>query len=1441
MFKAIVRFSVRKKLFVGLTALFLLIGGIYAMMTLPIDAVPDITNNQVQIVTVSPTLAPQEVEQLITFPIEIAMSNIMNVEEIRSVSRFGLSLVTVVFKESVPTLDARQLINEQIQAVSGEIPSELGMPELMPITTGLGEIYQYILKVAPGYEKKYDAMELRTIQDWIVKRQLSGIPGIVEINSFGGYLKQYEVAVDPDALYSLNITIGEVFEALNRNNQNTGGSYIEKVNRAYYIRSEGMISRTKDIERIVITNRGGIPIHISDVGAVRFGAPKRFGAMTMDGTGECVGGIAMMLKGANANVVTKELEARVEKVQKMLPEGISVEPYLNRSELVNRNISTVVRNLIEGALIVFIVLMLFLGNARAGLIVASVIPLAMLFAFIMMRLFGVSANLMSLGAIDFGIVVDGSIVIVEGVLAHLYTRRLAGRTLSRAEMDAEVEAGAGGVVRSATFAVFIILIVFFPILTLSGIEGKYFTPMAKTLVFCIIGALILSLTYVPMMASLFLKRTISVKPTFADRFFAGLNKIYKHGLDFCLHHIGVTVVSAFALLAVSLLLFTRLGAEFIPTLDEGDFAMQMTLPAGSSLTQSIELSRQAQKVLKDKFPEIKHVVAKIGTAEVPTDPMAVEDADVMIIMKPFKEWTSASSRAEMVEKMKAALEPITGAEFNFSQPIQLRFNELMTGAKADIAIKLYGEDMEELYAKAKEASKFVEKVPGASDVIVEQAMGLPQLVVKYDRARIARYGMNIEELNTIIRTAYAGEAAGVVFENERRFDLVVRLDKEKVADLNLDKLFVRTAEGVQIPVGEVANIELVNGPLQINRDATKRRVVIGVNVRDADIQQVVADIQSTLEKNIKLNPGYYFEYGGQFENLQNAIDTLLIVIPVALSLILLLLFFAFKSVTYTLVVFSTVPLSLIGGIVALWLRGLPFSISAGVGFIALFGVAVLNGILMINHFNDLRKQTNYQMTTNKIITKGCPHLLRPVFLTGLVASLGFVPMAIAKSAGAEVQRPLATVVIGGLIVSTVLTLLVIPVFYRLVNAAPVWWKRMRKPGGKALMLLAVVLLLTPATLQAQEGKVTLDEAIGIALQNHPRLKTASAAVDRLHAARGEAWEVAPTSVSYSWGQINGEYRHDNQMELTQSLGSLLTPFYKNALVSKQVTTSRYYREMVKKEIVAEVKRAWVYYQYAANLCSLYREQNDLASRLQQAGQLRYEQGDITLLERNMTTTLAADLRTRLMQAEEELSLASRRLTWACYADRPLLPADTALMLLPTEAAVSSASETYLNYFKSQADEKQMMLRVERSRFFPELSLGYVRQKIAPQNGLNSWMVGVSFPVLFFPQHSRVKQAKIDAYVARIESEANMRGLDNKVEELQAILRKQSESIRYYTTGALPEADALLQSALLLFRESETDITQFVQSLNAAREIRRGYIEAVYNYNVAALELEMYTR
>ena len=1440
MLNTIVRFSIQKKLFVALTTLFLFLGGLYAMFTLPIDAVPDITNNQVQIVTVSPTLAPQEVEQLITMPVEISMSNIMNVEEIRSVSRFGLSLVTVVFKENVPTLQARQLVNEQIQAVAGEIPSELGTPELMPITTGLGEIYQYVLRVDEKYKDKYDAMELRTIQDWIVKRQLSGIPGIVEINSFGGNLKQYEIAIDPDALSALQITIGDVFEALSKNNQNTGASYIEKVGKAYYIRSEGMIEKMKDIEKIVVTNRGGMPVHISDIGKVGFGSAKRFGAMTIDGEGECVGGIAMMLKGANANVVTKTLEQRVAKVQKILPEGVTIEPYLNRSELVNRNISTVIFNLIEGALIVFLVLIIFLGDIRSGLIVASVIPLAMLFAFIMMRIFGVSANLMSLGAIDFGIVVDGSIVILEGILAHIYGKRLAGKTLTAEEMSKEVEAGAVKVVKSSTFAVLIILIVFFPILTLTGIEGKYFTPMAQTLVFCIIGALLLSLTYVPMMATLFLKRKVELKPTFADRFFGWLTGVYDRLLGACMRRVWVTLASAFALLAASLMLFTRLGAEFIPTLDEGDFAMQMTLPAGSSLTRSIDISLDAERVLKQKFPEVKHVVAKIGTAEVPTDPMSVEDADVMIVMKPFKEWTSASSRAEMVEKMKEALEEVQGAEFNFSQPIQLRFNELMTGAKADIAIKLYGEDMEELYARAKEAAKYVAKVPGASDVIVEQAMGLPQLVVKYDRTKISRYGINIEELNDIIRTAYAGEAAGVVFENERRFDLVVRLDDEKVKDLDLNRLYVRTCDGLQVPVSEVATIDLVDGPLQINRDATKRRIVIGVNVRNADIQQVVSQISDILDKNIKLKPGYYFEYGGQFENLQNAIRTLMIVIPIALMLILLLLFFAFRSITYSLVVFSTVPLSLIGGILALWLRGLPFSISAGVGFIALFGVAVLNGILMINHFNDMKKQSKYEMCTNQIIRRGCKHLLRPVFLTGLVASLGFVPMAVATSAGAEVQRPLATVVIGGLIVSTVLTLLIIPAFYRLVNGLPAALRRFKKrPNGGKIAMVIVLALMPLGTLAQQAQKITLDEAIDMALAGSPRLQAVDSDIARIRATKGESWELAPTQVTYSWGQLNGELKHDNELSVEQSLGSLLTPFYKNSLVSVQVASSERYRDLVTKEIVAEVKRAWTDYQHAVSVLELSQMQDSLGNRLRKSGEVRLLQGDIDQLEYRMMATMASEAHTKVLQATDDVRLAAKRFAWACFSSDAVEPADSrlAMMSLPESYNLSQA---HIGYFDSQVEVKRKAVDVERSRFFPELSVGYSRQKIEPLSGLNSWSVGVAVPIVFFPQKSKVKQARAEATIAQWDAEDNRLKLRNRVEELRLRIERQQRTIDYYTGDALKQADELQRNAMMLYKESETGIVELLHSITTANEIRKSYVDAVHEYNVMLLELELYT-
>lgn len=1030
MLKKIIEFSLNNKYFILITTGIISLLGLYCMVTLPVDAVPDITNNQVQVVTVSPNLSPQEVEKLITFPIEISMSNILNVTEIRSVSRYGLSVVTVVFKDDVPTLDARQLVNEQLQTVMGEIPPGLGNPELMPITTGLGEIFQYTLDVAPGFEDKYDAMELRTIQDWIVKRNLSGIPGVVEISSFGGYLKQYEVAVDPNKMRSLNVTISEVYDALSNNNQNSGGSYIEKYNNAYYIRSEGMIQQLSDIETIVVANRSGIPICIRDLGAVRFSSAKRFGAMTKNGKGECVGGITLMLKGANANQVMGEIQNRIEKVNKMLPEGVHIKAYLDRSALVNRNIGTVVKNLIEGAIIVFLVLMFFLGNIRAGLIVASTIPLAMLFSFILMRVFNVSANLMSLGAVDFGIIIDGSIVIVESILAHLHLK-FAGRKLSDEEMKTAVYKSSREIAQSAAFAVLIILIVFFPILTLTGIEGKTFKPMAQVLIFAIIGALILSMTYIPLMCSLFLNKKIHSGNNFSDKMILRLQKIFRPSLELAIRFKYATLTAVAGLFIFSLIIFSRMGGEFLPNQDEGDFAVQMSLPPGSSLKESIEIATRAERHLMENVPEVKEVISKIGTAEVPTDPMGIEDADIMVIMKPSKEWETTKDRIKMASLISETLAEVPGATFNISQPIQLRFNELMTGSKSDIAVKIYGEDMEELFAQANEASKYIQKVSGAADVKVEQVIGLPQLIIKFDRDKIARHGLNIDELNSTIRAAYAGETAGVVYENERQFDLVIRFNQSNINELDLNKLFVRTPADIQIPMSEVAKVEFVKGPMLINRDMTQRRIAIGVNVRGGDVEGVVNEIDQALTQHLKLKPGYYIEYGGQFENLRNAKQRLAIAIPAALMLILLLLFFAFRSFKYTFLIFITVPLSAIGGILGLYLRGMPFSITAGVGFIALFGVAVLNGIVLINHYEKLRKE--HKLPIFNIVTEGTVELLRAVLLTGFVAALGFIPMAISTSAGAEVQRPLATVVIGGLILSTLLTLVVIPILYLLAN------------------------------------------------------------------------------------------------------------------------------------------------------------------------------------------------------------------------------------------------------------------------------------------------------------------------------------------------------------------------------------------------------------------------
>ncbi|WP_223152068.1 efflux RND transporter permease subunit [Chitinophaga qingshengii] len=1031
MLDKIIRFSIRNKLIVGILTLALAIWGIFSLTRLPVDAVPDITNNQVQVITLSPSLAAQEVERLITFPIEQTMAVIPELKEVRSISRFGLSVVTIVFHDDVDIYWARQQVNEKLGEAKSNIPPGIGMPEMSPISSGLGEIYQYVVHPAKGYEKKYDARELRTIQDWYVRRQLLGTPGIAEVNSFGGMLKQYEVALNPDKLRSHNLSISNVFEALQKNNENTGGAYIDKKPNAYFIRSEGLIGGIADIERIVVKNiPNGIPVLMRDIGTVQIGSANRYGALTRNADGEAVGGIVMMLKGKNSNEVVKAVKDRVEQIRKTLPEGVVIEPFLDRSDFVGRAIGTVEKNLIEGALIVIFVLVLFLGNMRAGLIVASVIPLAMLFAIAMMHLFGVSGNLMSLGAIDFGLIVDGAVIIVEATLHHL-AGRVTGNTplkLTKTEMDEEVYTSAIRIRSSAAFGEIIILIVYLPILALVGIEGKMFRPMAQTVSFAILGAFILSLTYVPMMSALFLKRTITNKATVADKIMRFFHRIYDPVIRMALGRKGIVTSSAVALFVVALFLFGRMGGEFIPTLEEGDFAVETRLLTGSSLTETVDKVSKASDILIKKFPEVKEVIGKIGAAEIPTDPMPMEACDLTILLKPKKEWTSASNREELANKMQEALEAIPGVSFGFSQPIQLRFNELISGVRQDVGVKIFGEDLPTLASLAQKIGAIVNRTEGARDLYVEQIGGLQQIVVSIDRNRIAQYGLDIATVNQAINTAFAGQSAGLVYEGEKRFDLVVRLDKQSRQDIrDVQGLYITTPSGNQVPLQQLATVEFATGPNQVQREDAKRRIIVGFNVRGRDIASVVKDIEAAIEKEVKLPTGYFIRYGGQFENLREANARLSIAVPIALLLIFALLYFTISSVKQSLLIFTAIPMAAIGGVFALLLRGMPFSISAGVGFIALFGVAVLNGIVLIGEFNRLKKDGLTDL--REIVLQGTATRLRPVLMTAMVASLGFLPMALATSAGAEVQRPLATVVIGGLVTSTLLTLLVLPCLY----------------------------------------------------------------------------------------------------------------------------------------------------------------------------------------------------------------------------------------------------------------------------------------------------------------------------------------------------------------------------------------------------------------------------
>lgn len=1032
MLDKIIQFSIKNKFIILLFTLVLIAFGSYSIKSLPLDALPDVTNNQVQIITSAPTLASQEVEQLITYPLEQSVKTIPKVIELRSISRFGLSVVTVVFKDDVDIYWAREQIFQRLAQAKENIPAYAGSPELAPISTGLGEIYQYDVYAKKGYEDKYDAIKLRTIQDWIIIPQLQGIEGVAEVSTWGGKLKQYEIAVNPNTLNSLGVTITEIFDALEKNNQNTGGAYIEKDQYAYFIRGVGMATGIKDLENVVVKNRNGSPVLVRDVATVNEGISLRYGASTKDGKGEIVCGLALMLKGENSSAVVERVKEKMIQINKTLPEGVVAEAFIDRGKLVDNAIGTVTKNLLEGALIVIFVLILFLGNLRAGLIVASVIPLSMLFAVILMNYFGVSGNLMSLGAIDFGIIVDGAVIIVEATMHHLQKLKRQ-KDLTQSEMDSEVYKSASKIRNSAAFGEIIILIVYLPILALVGTEGKMFKPMAMTVGFAVIGAFILSLTYVPMMSAMFLSKNTEHKPNFSDKMMAWFEKIYTPFLDKALRFKKAVLAISLALFVFAVIVFQNMGGEFIPTIEEGDLAINATIMTGSSLSQMIETTTKYEKILKAKFPEIKTIVTKIGSGEIPTDPMPIESGDLIIVLKDKDEWSSDYDNWEdLANAMKEEMEAIPGANIEISQPIQMRFNELMTGSRSDIAIKIFGDDLEVLDNKAKELIGKINKIEGIGDLKADKVTGLPQITVKYDYNKIALYGLNISDINKIIRSSFAGESAGKIYEESKRFDVVVRMNKDNRTDINdVSNLFIPLPNGQQVPLSQVASIAYEQGPVQVSRENGKRRITVGLNVRGRDIKSVVEEIQQKLETNFKLPAGYFVTYGGQFENLVEANKRLSVALPIALGLILVLLFFTFNSMKQSLLIFTAIPLSAIGGVFALWLRGMPFSISAGIGFIALFGIAVLNGIVLISYFNQLKSEGITEPLQRVLI--GTKTRLRPVLMTAAVASLGFLPMALSTSGGAEVQKPLATVVIGGLVSATLLTLIVLPILYLLVE------------------------------------------------------------------------------------------------------------------------------------------------------------------------------------------------------------------------------------------------------------------------------------------------------------------------------------------------------------------------------------------------------------------------
>lgn len=1058
MFQKLITYSIRHKLVIGVLSIALAIWGVWSLVHLPFDSTPDITDNQVQVITQAPSLGAQEVEQYVTTPVEMALANIPRIQERRSISRSGLSVITLVFDDAADIYWARSQVSQVVEQLEKELPKNTET-EMGPIATGLGEIYHYTIRAKEGYEHKYSLTQLRTMQDWIVRKQLSGTPGVAEVSGWGGYVKQYEVAINTDQLNASGVSVNEVFEALQRNNANTGGSYIEQNSNQYYIRGIGVVKNLEDVASITVKTVDGTPVKVGDVAKVQLGHATRFGAVTRNGEGEVVAGIAIMLKGENFQEVSKNVKERINQIQKSLPEGVVIEPFIDRTNLVDRVEGTIARNLIEGGLIVIFVLVIFLGNWRAGLVVASVIPLSMLFAFGMMKTFGIDGNLMSLGAIDFGMIVDSAVIIVEAVVTHINTGHFSQPevraaylaqcqnsgaatpfALTQKQMDEEVHFSASRIRQSAAFGEIIIMIVYIPLMTLVGIEGKMFRPMALTVFFAILGAFILSLTYVPMASSLMLSRKVHTRKTFSDRVIEKLQAWYRPVLDWVLARNKDVITGAVALFCVSVVGFKYLGGEFIPSLEEGDFAVEMSMSQGTSLSQMVESCTKAEKLLKKEYPEIKQVVSRIGSAEIPTDPMPVERADIMIALKPKAEWTSAKTTPELMEKMEETLSAIPGLEAEISQPIQMRNNELLTGIKQDVAIKIFGDDLDVLTQQAGKVKRMIEDVPGVSGIFVEEVAGLPQIQVKYNHEKMAAYGVSVDDISEILETTFAGAVAGSLYEGDKKFDIVLRMDPSQRNVESLEQLSIPLKDGTDIPLSQVADIDYSPAPAQVSHEDGARRIYVGFNVKGRDVQSTVEDIQKILDEKLKLPDGYYYNYGGEFENLQSATNRLMVVIPIALVIILLLLYATVKNVRESLFVFSAIPLAAIGGVWALWLRGMPFSISAGVGFIALFGVAVLNGIVLIGQMNQMQRE---EKTADKLsasngvtelihhrIIESCMVRLRPVLMTALVASMGFLPMALSQGDGAEVQRPLATVVIGGLITSTLLTLLVLPAIYK---------------------------------------------------------------------------------------------------------------------------------------------------------------------------------------------------------------------------------------------------------------------------------------------------------------------------------------------------------------------------------------------------------------------------